>query len=399
MPPVVTLTRCTSYEDEALDRAVGRALDQLDGWEGMFAGDPVVLIKPNFLVPRGVETAITTHPKFIAAVVRAIRRVFSGRLQLGDGPAMGTTRAVARRIGLNPLIEPYDVELVNFTESVSVSGGAGFKVLDLARPIVEADRIVNLPKVKTHGQMGLTLGRKNLFGAVVGMAKPRMHLHAGRDYATFARLLNEIARRAGSDLTIADGVIGVEGNGPSSGDPRLLGLVAASSDVVALDRVFAEVLGFPVEALPMMIDAKTAGEAGAFLSNIEVRGESIAASKVRRWKPARQMAAGDIFIPRPIARPLRNQITTRPVFDDRLCTRCGICANHCAAGAMALRPRGRRRPGPTRSDEAMAVDLDACIRCYCCQEVCPERAIRVGEGTLLKLSRLTPLSRLPRFRR
>jgi len=399
MSPVVSLTRCSSYDDERLDRAVGQALGLLDGWEELFAGDPVVLIKPNFLVPRGVETAITTHPRFIAAVARAIRGVFSGRLLLGDGPAMGTSRAVARRIGLTPLLEPLDVELVNFTESVSVPGGDGFKVLDLARPIVEADRIVNLPKVKTHGQMGLTLGRKNMFGAVVGMAKPRLHLHAGRDYATFARLLNEIARRAGSDLTIADGVIGIEGNGPSAGDPRELGLVGASTDVVALDRVFAEVLGFPIEALPMIQDSRGAGEEGAFLSNVEVRGESIAASKVRRWKPARQMAAGDIFIPRPIARPLRHQITTRPVFDDRLCTRCGICAEHCAAGALTLRARGRRKPGPTRSDQAMALDLDACIRCYCCQEVCPEGALSVGEGALLKLSRLTQLSRLPRLRR
>ena len=399
MSPVVSLTRCTSYDDEPLDRAVGRALDLLDDWEAMFAGDPVVLLKPNFLAPRGVDTAITTHPRFIAAVVRAIRRVFSGRLLLGDGPAMGTTKAVARRIGLNPLIERYDVELVNFTESVSVPGGSGFKILELARPIVEADRIVNLPKVKTHGQMGLTLGCKNLFGAVVGMAKPRLHLHAGRDDATFARLLNEIARRAGSDLTIADGVIGIEGNGPSAGDPRQLGLVAASSDMVALDRVMAEVLGFPVEALPMMLDARSEGEAGAFLSHVEVRGESIEASRVDRWAPARQMAAGEIFIPRPIARPLRHQITTRPLFDDRLCTRCGLCAEHCAAGALTLRSRGRRKPGPTGSDQAMALDLDACIRCYCCQEVCPEGAIRVGEGALLKLSRLTQLSRLPRLRR
>jgi len=399
MSSVVSLTRCASYEDEALDRSVGRALDLLDGWERIFDGDPVVLIKPNFLVPRGVRTAITTHPQFIAAVVRAIRRVFGGRLLLGDGPALGTTRAVARRLGLGPLIDPYDVELVNFSETVPVAGGAGFGPMDLARPIVEADRIINLPKVKTHGQMGLTLGRKNLFGAVVGLAKPRLHLHAGREYATFARMLNEIARRAGTDLTIADGVLAIEGNGPSAGDPRLLGLVAASTDVVALDRVFAEVLGFPVEALPMMMDSRGAGEAGAFLSNVEVRGESIDSARVDRWKPARQMEAHDIFIPKPIAGPLRHQISTRPLFDDPLCTRCGICADHCAAGALLLRARGRRDPGPNHSDEAMALDLDECIRCYCCQEVCPEGAIRVGEGALLRLSRLVQLNRFSRLRR
>jgi uncharacterized protein (DUF362 family)/Pyruvate/2-oxoacid:ferredoxin oxidoreductase delta subunit len=387
MPPVVALGTCASYDDGALDEVLDRVLGLTPAWATLFQGDPVVLLKPNMLVPRGVDTAITTHPRFIAAAARAVRKVHSGTLLLGDSPAMGTTRAVARRIGLQPLLSGLDVELVNFTEPVAVSGGGGFGPLNLARPLVEADRIINLPKIKTHGQMGLTLATKNLYGAVVGMEKARLHLHAGRSYDTFGRLLNEIADRARCSFSLADGVIGVQGNGPSAGDPRALGLVAASDDMTALDRVFAEILGFDLAGLPMLRQRREAGQASAFLQNIEVAGEAIEPHRVTDWIPARPMLAEKIYLG-PLARPLRHHLTTRPRFDDPLCTRCEICTRHCAAEAMVMAPRGRRHGGPDASSTAVAVDLDRCIRCYCCQEVCPEGAISVGEGALLRLARL-----------
>ena len=386
--PAVSLARCASYDDEALDRAVSRSLEALDGWEALFDGDPVVLLKPNLLGPRGAETAITTHPRLIASVARILRRVHRGRLLVGDGPAIGTTRMVARTLGLPALLEPLDVELVDFTETVSVSGGDGFGAFDLARPLMDADLVVNMPKVKTHGQMGLTLSVKNLFGAFIGFEKPRLHLTCGTDRATFARMLLETAVRVDASLHIADGVIGMEDNGPSSGAPRTLGLVAASTNPVALDCALAEVLGFPPEELPVQLEARRRRMPGTRLDEIDLRGDPLDGFRVEDWKPARPMAMEEIFLPRILAQPLRHQLTTRPVFDDRLCTRCGICMQHCAAEAMRLDRRRRRHPGPRPSREAMFVDLDLCIRCFCCQEVCPEGAIRVGEGALLRLSRI-----------
>lgn len=388
MPPLVALGTCASYDDGALDEALGRLLARTPAWARLFDGDPVVLLKPNLLVPRSVNTATTTHPRFIAAAARAVRRVHAGTLLLGDSPAIGTTTAVARVIGLRPLLRGLDVQLVNFTEPVAVSGGGGFGPQNLARQVVEADRIVNLPKIKTHGQMGLTLATKNLYGTVIGMEKARLHLHAGRSRDTFARLLNEIADRARCSFSLADGVVAVEGNGPSSGDPRDLGVIGASDDLTALDRVLAEVVGFDVEDLPMLLQRRAASVPGAFLRDIDLAGTPIERVAVSDWRPARPLDSGEIFLPGPLARPLRHQLTTRPRFDDRRCTRCEICTRHCAAGAMTLARRGRRHGGPDASRTAVRVDLDRCIRCYCCQEVCPEGAISVGEGTLLRLSRL-----------
>ena len=264
MPPLVALGTCASYDDGALDEALDQLLALTPAWGALFDGDPVVLLKPNLLVPRSVNTATTTHPRFIAAAARAVRRVHSGTLLVGDSPAMGTTSTVARVIGLRPLLRGLDVELVNFTEPVAVPGDGGVGALNLARPLVAADRIINLPKPKTHGQMGLTLATKNLFGAVVGMEKARLHLHAGRTYDTFARLLNEIADRARCGFTLADGIVAVEGNGPSSGDPRDLGVIAASDDMTAMDRVMAEGTGCDLGALPLLPQRRAAQGQSAF---------------------------------------------------------------------------------------------------------------------------------------
>ena len=393
MKPLVALGSCGSYDDGALDDALARLLALTPAWEPLFEGDPVVLLKPNLLVAKTVDSAVTTHPRFIAAVARAVRRVHPGRLLLGARPPVGPRAGVCRRIGLAPMLAGLDVEIVNFTEAVEVAGGGGFGPMNIARPLVEADRIINLPRVKTHGQMGLTLATKNLYGAIVGMEKARLHLHAGRTYDTFARLLNEIADRVGSHFAIVDGVIGIEGNGPSAGDPRRLGVVAASDDMTALDRVLAEVLGYPVDALPMLQRRQADGNRSAVLGDIRVAGDPIDRHRVRDWKPARPMVAEAIFIPSLLAQPLRNQLTTRPAFDDRLCNRCEQCTRHCAAEAMTLAPRGRRHGGPDDATTAIHVDLDRCIRCYCCQEVCPDGAISVGEGAILRLSRRFRLRR------
>jgi len=385
--PIVALAGCAEYEEGAVDRALQQVLAAVGGLESLLPDQGVVLLKPNFLVPRKVELAVTTHPRFIAAVARAVRARHRGRLLLGDGPALGSSNSVARKIGLPELLDGLDVEIVDFEERIPVTGGGGFGPLLMARPLVEADAVISLPKVKTHGQMYFTCGVKNLFGAFVGFDKPRFHLTAGRDYATFARLLLEACRRVGPVLTLADGVVGMEGNGPSSGEPRVLGLIAGSREPVALDSVLIDLLGFPASAVPVQMEARRQALTGAWLEQVELRGDPPERFRVGDWQPARQEGYVDVAgLPPALARPMRNALTSRPVIDHARCTRCGLCAEQCAAGALDLRPRRRQPAGPTGSDQSMNLDLTRCIRCYCCQEVCPERAITVGEGWLLELT-------------
>jgi uncharacterized protein (DUF362 family)/Pyruvate/2-oxoacid:ferredoxin oxidoreductase delta subunit len=391
--PRVALASCEHYGDRVLDLAVAEVLDELPGWQERFAGDPVVLIKPNLLRYDDPSAAVTTHPAFVVAVVRAVRRVHSGRMLLGDSPQVGSGKAIAQRQGLTEALQPLDVEVVDFDEAVTVGGDDDRGPLELARPLAEADVVVNLPKLKTHCQMGLTGAVKNLFGAVLGLEKTRMHLTGGGDYAMFAALLLDIALRTRAQLHIADGIVAMEGNGPGAGKPRRLGLVAASTDMVALDRVFAEIVGFPETALPLQQEARRRAMPGASLRGIELRGAPLSAFPGQDWEPASPVPAGSVFIPGFLAGPMRHQLTTRPLFAHARCTRCGQCIEHCAAGALSLERRRLRDAGPARSDRAIRLELDRCIRCYCCQEVCPEGAVRAVEGALLRLSRLARLGR------
>ncbi len=389
--PVVALAACEHYGDDRLDRAVARVLGEVEGWQDLFAGDPVVLLKPNLLRYEGAEAAVTTHPRFVVAVARALREVHTGRVLLGDSPQVGSGKAIARRQGLTEALAPLGVEVVDFDEAVTVPGDDSRGPLELARPLAEADVVVNLPKFKTHCQMGITLAVKNLFGAVMGLDKTRMHLTGGGDYAMFAALLLDVALRTGAQLHIADGIVGMEGNGPGAGVPRRLGAVAASTDMVAMDRVFAEIVGYPESILPLQEEARRRGMAGASMAGIELRGDGLEELRVGDWETARPVPAGSVFIPPFLAGPFRHQLITRPGFDHGLCTRCGQCVKHCAADALVLGRRRRQRRGPTRSDQAVALDRDRCIRCYVCAEVCPEGAVRVVEGALLRASRLARL--------
>ncbi len=133
-----------------------------------------------------------------------------------------------------------------------------FGHLRLSQEAMEADAVINLPKVKSHTQLTLTLGVKNLFGCVPGKMKAWWHMEAGNPNR-FGEMLVETARAIAPDLTILDGIIGHEGNGPSGGEPRFLGLLGASRDVFALDQAGVEILQVDPLAVPTVAAAQRLG--------------------------------------------------------------------------------------------------------------------------------------------
>ena len=150
-----------------------------------------VLLKPNMLYAKAPECAVTTHPEVLRGMIGLVKEA-GGIPLVGDSPGFGDIRKVAGKSGMLRVIRETGAELVEFTETVEVAGTGLFKSLELARPYLEADRVINLPKLKTHEMMTMTCAVKNLFGAVVGQAKAGWHLKAGADREMFARMLLEI---------------------------------------------------------------------------------------------------------------------------------------------------------------------------------------------------------------
>jgi len=243
----------------------------------------------------------------------------------------------------------------------------------VARQVLEVDKIINLPKIKTHTRMLFTLGVKNMFGCIVGKRKGLWHLEAGMDKNAFATMLLELYDRLRPTLTIADGIIGMEGNGPGRGDPRYLGLILGGEDGVALDRVVSAILKINPGIVPTLDVASKRGYGETNLEKIDIRGEKISNAQVKDFKlPQSALLEGIRF---PLIGLVRQLFTSMPFSNPKKCSRCKDCVDICPTGSAVL--RGKR----------IEVDYSTCIRCFCCQEICPEGAIEIKYGYFNRFAR------------
>jgi uncharacterized protein (DUF362 family)/Pyruvate/2-oxoacid:ferredoxin oxidoreductase delta subunit len=362
------IVRRSTYRYEDLKPRFFEIMNTLDASRLIEPGSPV-LIKPNLLSPARPEQAILTHPFIVRAAAEFVLQK-GGRPRIGDSPALGSFKRVIRESGIAAALADLDVEFCEFTRSVKADVGEPFGMIDLAAEALESPLIINLPKLKTHAQMGLTLGVKNLFGCVVGLRKPQWHLRAGIDRELFARLLVQIHRRINPAFTIIDGILAMEGEGPGRrGIPRELGLLLGSRDAFAADHTVCRILGQTPERLPIL---RVARQMGLYNGEVDVdsggpmpvvSGFRLPALTPLTYGPARLQG----FI--------RRHLLQRPVCDVPLCTHCAKCWEMCPAGAISP------------SAGALPFDYDRCIRCYCCVEVCPQGALHTAESLMGRIVR------------
>ena len=366
----VAIEKVESYDSEAVKTGLASLLAHLGGIGAFVKPGERVLIKPNMLSAKPPEAAVTTHPALLRAVIELVQAA-GGVALVGDSPGIGSLRSVAKRSGMLEVIEATGAELAEFSETREVASTGQFKRFEVAAQYLDADKVINLPKLKTHEMMTLTCGVKNLFGILVGAAKPAWHLQAGHDRELFARVLLEIYQLRPPDLTIVDAITAMEGDGPGSGDPRHAGLLLAGENPVAVDMIAAEIAGMPKRLLFVERQAERLGLAGSERSEIEVAGvdpESI------HLPPFRLPLVSDVEfgLPRFVKNLLRNHLTTRPVQIREKCILCGACVKGCPPAIIRI------------EGKSLKFDYDHCIRCFCCRELCPEAALDVRKGILLK---------------
>ncbi len=356
MPRVVV--KRADYEYGTVRDAVFGIMHSIGG-ERISKGSRV-LIKPNLLAPATPDRAMLTHPAVVRAVVEYVLE--RGAVpRVGDSPAMGSFDKILKESGIGGALDGLDVELAEFKDSVVVEAGEpSFSKLEIARDALEADVIINLPKLKTHGQMLLTLGVKNLFGCVVGLRKPEWHLRTGVDRETFARVIVLIYKRLKPAFTILDGILAMEGDGPGKGGkPKHVGVLMGSDNALALDMTVCRMLGIAPRAV---LTNKIAEEMGLLDGGIEVEGDlpEVKGFKMPDISPV-------VFGPQPFHGLLRRHLVQRPVPDESACRLCGDCFRFCPAKAITIK------------EKTVRFDYDKCIRCYCCLEVCPHGAIKTEE--------------------
>lgn len=300
----VSLIRANSYQSELLESSLRQLLAPLGGMAAFVKPGDRVLLKPNLLTGARPGKECTTRPELVYWVAWLVIEA-GGQPFLGDSPAFGTARGVALANGYQPIVEELKLPIIDFQGRRYQTIGDDFNHLLLSKEAMEADVVINLPKVKSHVQLTLTLGVKNLFGCVPGKMKAWWHMEAGKDSARFGQMLVETARTIAPDLTILDGIIGHEGNGPSGGEPRALGVLAASTQVFALDRAMVEILSADPAKVPTVAAAQRLGLCPA-LREIEFPLLTPAELKIEDWQLPEKLVPIDFGLPRVLKSTFRH---------------------------------------------------------------------------------------------
>jgi len=247
----VSLIRADSYELEELKSHIEYLLEPLGGMAAIVKQGDRVLLKPNLLTGSRPTKECITRPEIVYCVAQLVKEA-GGKPFLGDSPAFGSAKGVAKANGYLPLCQELDLEIIEFKGQRYTTENENFQHLRLSIEAMNADVVINLPKIKSHMQLTMTMGVKNLFGCVPGKMKAWWHTEAGKDANRFGEMLVETAKAISPNLTIIDGIIGHEGNGPSGGEPKQLGVLGASTDVFALDRAVIDILNVDPLIVPTL---------------------------------------------------------------------------------------------------------------------------------------------------
>lgn len=388
--PVVSLVRQDGYALPALKKSIAEMLAPLGGMEKFVRPGDNVVLKLNLVCPTKGGAPAYTQPEVFQAVAE-LALDCGGRVSCGDSPGMGSAARVAALAGITPVAERLGVPVLEFTGKEVFDGGRMFKTLRLARELLEADCVINLPRLKTHGQMLLTAAVKNLFGAVIGAEKFAWHYRAGNDYAVFARMLYEICMTVRPKLHILDAVRSMHGLGPTNGMACESRFMAAGTDPCAIDAVMMRILGRRPEELYTLRAAAAAGD--TTWQNPEIVGvddwQSLRPADWQ-WPPNQALAMINPrlvkMLPFVSEEKLRGWLAMYPAVDNRKCVQCGRCAGVCQVGAIAVNRLGGADGRPGGGDKLL-FNRDRCIRCYCCHELCPEHALELRGGWLGKIIR------------
>lgn len=384
----VHITRAVSYEPDEVKHGLETLLAPMGGLANFIAPGERVLYKVNLLSPKPPEQAVTTHPTVVKALCEMTRELGAYPVvgdSAGGMTAKGSRTEQAFEVsGIREAAEQGGGEAVNFDQQprIKLDGHAsGLEgELYIAEEIQSADKIVCVPKLKTHGYTYFTGAIKNMYGVLPGRQKRELHRHFA-SIEQFSEMLADLYFAVKPHLNIMDGIVGMEGNGPSGGDPRHVGLLLASTDGVALDEIACQLIGYqPLQVNQIQI-AHSKGYGQGDAARIQLPGP------LKDYQPDTfelPVTRAIKLVPPFLTRFVMTQFRVRPVINQARCTRCGICFQNCPVDTIN---RVNRDPGQEPGPNFFyRVDPAHCIECLCCHELCPENAIDLPyRGTLAQL--------------
>lgn len=328
-----------------------------------------VLLKPNILSDAYPNKAVTTHPVFVEAVIRFLQSRKTGKIFVGDAPAMHSSSFKPLKSGIYDVCEKTGSEWAYFGEKTATLSLSSRKI-PVTSLVHEVDYYFSLPKLKTHELMGFTGAVKNTFGLIPHMHKAKQHAFH-RNSRSMAKLLIDLNERITPDFIFMDAISAMEGAGPGNGQPFPLHLLLGSTNLLALDIVATKIIGYN----PLEIETNVEGlKRKKWLSSIQdivlegvniedvIRNDFKIIQQISTWK----MSVNTILRSIPL---FRSKLKRMPVFIKNRCTGCKACINICPVQALHIH---------LQNPQKVILDSKKCISCFCCHEVCPSNAIEIN---------------------
>ncbi len=373
--PTISVAKCDDYQNA--ETAFLHCIDHLGGISQFISPGDKVVIKPNFISRKRPEEAATTHPAVIAAVVRAVQDA-GGSVILAESPGGPYHAAILKKIyetcGALEVQKETGCELNYDIASQEIEyTGLKKRTFSILTPILQADKVISLAKLKTHTMTGYTGAVKNLFGAIPGLNKTQHHFELQKK-EDFCAMLLDLCEYIKPTLSILDAVWGMEGNGPTSGTPRKVGVLLASANPYALDLAASHMIGFEPDEIETVRQSLDLGWTPPY-SALTFVGDPIEAFHIADYKRARGSEIHflrKINLPEPIVKKIDSLAQAKPKFNPNLCVGCGECARCCPPKAIVIQ------------NKLAKVDLKKCIRCFCCQELCPKKAVEARRNPIFE---------------
>lgn len=381
----VTLDRISDYDSKKIKELVINNLRKL-GVPHIFDGKRVV-IKPNLVMKASPEAAATTHPAVLEGVIEAISDK-AAKITVAESPGglytKETLKAIYRTCGIETVCEKHNIELNYDTSHLKLQAPKGktSKNFDIITPIADAEIIINLAKLKSHSLTGYSGAVKNYFGTIPGVTKFEMHSRFP-DYKDFSSMLVDLCEMLLSRVptfNILDGIVAMEGNGPTGGNPRKLDCMIMSCNPFSADILATHII--KTENVLMLKEgiARELCEADIDSLNI-ISDEEPDNFIVNDFKKPDTSSKGGSFLlkklPNMFGGKLNKWLQPRPRVNNSKCVGCGECKRSCPKSTIKMKQTSKGK-------KAVILD-DNCIKCYCCQELCPFKAIRIKKNPIIKL--------------
>ncbi len=348
-----------------------------------------VILKPNLLQGTEPEKAVTTHPEIIMSAGRLVKEA-GGKPLIADSPGAGykynkkTLEKIYKDCSIFDSAVKNNIKLNYNTEykTVFYPEGKLIKRFEIIEPVLNADCVFNLCKLKTHVLMHMTCAIKNNFGVIPGLSKPGYHAKLDNKMY-FAGMLLDLSAYVSPIVTIVDAIVGLEGEGPgSSGHPRQVGWILASVNQLALDVVAGEMMGIKQAFNPVLKEAENRGMFPVRLKDVEIIGAEISKMIVKDYKKPVSYAEGTKFtdlapIHKIVEPLLKTGTSLKPVILKDKCIKCGVCIKACPVNAIKY-----------YKNQYAKIIKQECIRCYCCHEMCQSKAVKLKKSVIYRILNL-----------